>query len=1126
MDRPDLSILLNADDVAQCWTFAEQAWALSSQSQRQFGTYEMRTREQFIADQLEGKLAEVAMQKFLARLGISVELNFTQYLDPTETDDGDIAWISVGGVQVKPRLRIDAKGTGHKAAWLLVEEHKFTADLYLLMKFIDLPEKEISRSDPTSLQGRTFQVIPAGWALSDDFRCPETGYFWFVYRRGDSLYNPDCLPPDPPESRAALREHIQRVGARFLKGTLDASINYGLPVAWLRKDWAELRECLLQSACPAVPQQASDVCERITVHRETRAAETQTYLPRVSPIHRSTFAAMLQTEEPAYSLVVFSGRDPVPEDAASEILRLLRRGVKIILAGNCFNPTDEMVPFLRARLLQIFRPGANDCTLPRRPVLVVDGRSTGQYVTSLLQELEQKWRPAWEGGNTFNYSQYRVEHTESYENLAIRAGAGAGKTTVMVDRVLYLLHTVPNLDPREVVMITFTRDAAQEMRKRLRAALVARYQLCPDRREWYRQCLERLGEMQIKTIHAFARSLMLTVGSIEGLGTNVTLREFHQERKRILEEIVNEKVDLSEKISTQLSVPTYKFVEVAERYWTEMENKGLTLEEIAAIDWGKAGRKSARVQKILSELFVEAECRLTILKRQTNAISLKDLIRWLDSIKDKIPEVQLRLSSAIRFLFVDEFQDTDDSQIRLILWLHSKLRPRPALFVVGDVKQSIYRFRGANWTAFDVLEKGLKHQGTSLRTLYLTRNYRTDRRLLDDMHPIFVRWGKQGLLAYDPDRDRLVGDRPGGQTIDWVCVPKDRLKATVLELIRTSLREVRRSSEGKDEPDQVAVLVRTNRQARLIREWCDSEGIDCQVETGGDFYTTPAVVDFMHLVGALLYPRDVVSLVNLYRSPYSTVSIRWKDLASVASRYDILTVLHRYPPFADWQSFLEQLRLRPVLAVLRNIIDETNPAQAVYNNRRNTLLIRGASVEEAELSAQIEAVRYSRNLDKLMQILHEHFATDGATLHAIYQFLQIKRATDRDEDQAPPTELEKRALLVCKTVHKAKGQEFHTVIVPFTSSRFTWSRSELLLRYDEKFQRWKAGWCLAMETDNPAWKDFLINYYYEEFLSEEDSEVKREETRLLYVAMTRAMKRLKIILHPFYSENCWNALLR
>lgn len=1113
MAKLDLPIELTRLEVDKCWKFAETAWEAESQSQRQFGRTVKRTREEFLADQVEGKLAEIAMQKLLAQLGLKIGLDFTHYLSPGDIDDGDIAWIEVDGNRVKPTKRLDVKGTGASSKWLLVEEYKYISDLYLLMKIVDMPEKSVARANPECLRGRVFHAEPAGWAAKGDFLCPQSGRFWFLYQSGEKLINPDCLPKAPPESKIALRRYLQTVEMQTMNVELAAEINYGLPVSWLCRDWEKLAEILLESAA-LKPGGAESPASGKPLFSSSASGRKNILAQKIASTH------------PRHSLTILAGTAPIDSDVSTEIMRLLRRGVKVILAGRGAAPTADAEEFLRAGLLQVYQP-TEKSMLPAEPVLIVDGLTRTPAEAGLIENLETGWKPAWKSGRTFNYSQFTVEHAPPDDHLCVRAGAGAGKTTVMVQRVLFLLHVVPDLHPKEIVMITFTRDAAHEMRTRLQRELITRYRLAVDRREWYRELLEKLNEMPIKTIHAFARRILLAVGAKEGFGTNVSLREFRLERQRILEDVVSARADLSKEIEDQLGAPVYKFIQAADAYWQEMERKGLTLDEISSLDWGPAGSKAEPIQEILRELFPEAERRLTKLKKQLNAISLQDLNRWLNGMRGSTVELQRRLGSAVRFLFVDEFQDTDDSQIRLVLWLQEALRPRPALFVVGDVKQSIYRFRGANATAFDVLVQGAASQGCRFRDITLSRNYRTDRVLLDDMHPVFTAWSKRRWLNYNPESDRLVGDRPGGRKIEWVDTSKKlhELRDDVVSLIRAGLSQLKTDDSGNSPREQVAVLVRTNKHARIIKEWCDQEGIFCHVETGGDFYTTPAVVDLLHLVGALLFPKDPKALLNLYSGPYSRVAVPWQGIVGYGGcPRDILEHLQAQPPFDGWEGYLDDLRLRPVLSVIRDIIKVTDPGQRVYQRKRDELIATGVERSNAEQVAEAEAAQYVRNLNKMMEILQDTFAIDSVTLHSIYEFLQLKRAVDRNEDQAPPSEEEKHAAVVCKTVHKAKGQEFHTVIVPFTTNRFNWSRSELLLRWDVDRRRWRAGWALEVQKKKFG-VDLLTNDNYLTIREDEDLEVQREETRLLYVAMTRAKSRLVIIRHPWDSD-CWSELLR
>src|SRR5690606_20701765 len=113
-----------------------------------------------------------------------------------------------------------------------------------------------------------------------------------------------------------------------------------------------------------------------------------------------------------------------------------------------------------------------------------------------------------------------------------------------------------------------------------------------------------------------------------------------------------------------------------------------------------------------------------------------------------------RLTQSPRFVFVDEFQDTDATQLELVLSLKEQLDAR--LFVVGDVKQGVYRFRGAQGNAFDELLEQCRTRGLPPPSRYsLVRNFRSGPVLLDSLHPHFAAWGREGWLTYDgPDRLR------------------------------------------------------------------------------------------------------------------------------------------------------------------------------------------------------------------------------------------------------------------------------------------------------------------------------------------------------------------------------------
>lgn len=114
-----MEILINKEEVRNCFEFAEKAWEFKSQSQKHFGGGK-RTKEEFLADQTEGKMAELILMKFLKNMGINVELDFDHYLGEQNTDNGDFK------IPFHDKLieaKVDVKGSSQYAQWLLVEDY-------------------------------------------------------------------------------------------------------------------------------------------------------------------------------------------------------------------------------------------------------------------------------------------------------------------------------------------------------------------------------------------------------------------------------------------------------------------------------------------------------------------------------------------------------------------------------------------------------------------------------------------------------------------------------------------------------------------------------------------------------------------------------------------------------------------------------------------------------------------------------------------------------------------------------------------------------------------------------------------------------------------------------------------
>lgn len=202
---------------------------------------------------------------------------------------------------------------------------------------------------------------------------------------------------------------------------------------------------------------------------------------------------------------------------------------------------------------------------------------------------------------------------------------------------------------------------------KLRQAFFERYKITNSVR--YLEYIEEMRLMRISTIHSFARTLIQELGTELGYGQNVQIRSLQMERKKIIEKHINDKaskwlgrVSIADKFRR---IPLYKIVSIIDDYWTEMERKGLTGEEIKDLEWGEAFGDSSDLHQIFKEVIPLCEKEYDQLKRESNAVTLSDLTRQVEYVSRR-QDAFKSASRPISFIFIDEFQDTDDSQIKLV----------------------------------------------------------------------------------------------------------------------------------------------------------------------------------------------------------------------------------------------------------------------------------------------------------------------------------------------------------------------------------------------------------------------------------------------------------------------------
>ncbi len=592
----------------------------------------------------------------------------------------------------------------------------------------------------------------------------------------------------------------------------------------------------------------------------------------------------------------------------------------------------------------------------------------------------------------FNYGQFIAIHTPSNRNLMIAAGAGTGKTYVMIDRIFYLLEK-EDVALKDIVMITFTNASTNEMKERLQKKLLSMFHL--TKKTKYLYYAEEVKDMQISTIHSFSKSILSQLAHELGYGRNFKVTGFKNKKKEIIERLTDEFFKMNPiKDILSAEIKHYELVELMETFWAEMEKKGLTDDEIKnQLEWGLVVPERHQIfNELFRYVFHRCEEELEQEKKSENAIDLNDMVRKLKLFKggEKLDQLQKN-----KYIFIDEFQDSDNTQIELLANLHNHLNYK--LFVVGDIKQSIYRFRGGDYTAFERL---MEKVPSGFQKVNLKHNYRTSSSLLKKLDKIFSVWGKDSgnseasgsLLPYTVE-DRLISSESSSlREQEFICpkVNKEDLKKETIFHIRKSFELIKLHPSKKDK-DKIALIVRTNKDAEKVRNWCEQEGIKTIQSLNGTFFKSDAVKHFKMLLDALLFPNEPKFVLNLLQSPYFGYSIPAKSIVPfMGDKKRIVQYLKEWGG-NKFSTYLDDLRKLPVMAVIQKVISEEGLLHNIAPYYENKL---GGSGH-----IDVYVKQYEKNLYHLMNMIQQQFSPMNATLWTLYEWLTLQIRVNRDENE-------------------------------------------------------------------------------------------------------------------------------
>lgn len=731
----------------------------------------------------------------------------------------------------------------------------------------------------------------------------------------------------------------------------------------------------------------------------------------------------------------------------------------------------------------------------------------------------------------FNADQYLIEHVSPNKNIVVRAGAGTGKTYTMISRIGFICYTqnvrLQKMAER-IVMITFTNDAADQMGEKIKTYFRNCYLVTSNVE--YLDMISKIDRMQISTIHAYAKQLIAQLGTSFGYGIDVGIISSDYYRRKKISDILDnyiskKKMEQGLDYAEKLDMPVYAIRDSILDFIGKLHNKSVDISAISTDTFGSLMPSDTHreLHELLAAVIPEVEKQYCEELLDNNRLHLSSMMSILNRFVTA-PESQSRIRDlkkehdVLQFMFVDEFQDTDDTQIDSLLTLAQLLDYK--LFLVGDMKQCIYRFRGAKEKAFDQL-KIEEHPDVWLE-FTLQRNYRTDAALLDLFDLSFSKWGarQDELLTYNAAEDRLIGTQEYNKNylarkdrfFKKVTAPNDDMRIPALvEEIKRIQRRIKYEAEQchmtlSDKERSIAILVRENWQAEMIRSECAKllPHVTIQTNTGGDLYMSQPALDMMTLVNALVHFDEAEYLYNLVTSNFFNLDMPRSNLyeirtkirdsgwrAKVDEREQVnFMIRNMNPMFVNmddkvntWEKVVASLRANPVLQVIRQIYNYLEPW-------------RNFSDDEWKQHY------YQLNVDLLFEQMINACNVDRLTINTLQERLYNCIVSQVSVDsRIPPSTETNEATIQCITVHKAKGLEYGHVIMPFCSAPIdTVKRSQLHISTTKDGDQYRIGYSLHIQETGVV----VQNDYYDEMI--EKDEKCREETRVLYVAMTRAMR--------------------
>lgn len=557
--------------------------------------------------------------------------------------------------------------------------------------------------------------------------------------------------------------------------------------------------------------------------------------------------------------------------------------------------------------------------------------------------------------------------------LLVLAGAGSGKTKLLTSRIAYLIQN--GVRPRNILAVTFTNKAAKEMKERLGNILgenVVKY-------------------MWVGTFHGICGRILrenienYSFQSGKRLDKNFSIYD-ETDSNAVIKQAIK-KLNLDDKVYAPKLVKT-----VISNAKNKMQD-AYTFATFA---------RDFKSQKI-AQIYEEYENSLN----NNNAIDFDDMLMLTVKLLEQCKEVRQQYYDRFQHILVDEFQDTNMAQYKLINMLYTNLEPdipdERSLCVVGDVDQSIYSWRGADYTIILNFQKDFK----KTKLIKLEQNYRSTANILNVANAI---------IENNTERvDKVLYSQKGdGELIDYFEAQDEADEANFIA------SRIKQDSGG--DYNRFAILYRTNSQSRALEEACMAAGLPYKIYGGLKFYDRKEVKDIIAYLKLIYNTDDSQSFRRIVNVPKRAIGdTTVKNLSDFADKEDISL-------FAACQRIEDAVEISPrtrsKLKDFSELILKFVNAKDSYSLQDFVTLVIEKTGYLAELQSQNtpESEADIENLQELVNVAGE-FVPEEAD-NALGEFLQqVALVSDLDGME----DISNNVTLM--TLHSAKGLEFPIVFL-------------------------------------------------------------------------------------------------